>query len=333
MVSDHSLLSFACSDLLTEVLSQPICKLKSSLSMNEIECAVNSLGWENTIDLVPVRNRDNSENIQLSRDQVQQIWMQPFPPCKRVESLKPQVYIYHPSDWKSSGSHEDDQSSVSGPSSYSDISSALPDGIREFIRQVENMYSEETAAKTQKDILESLASSEHMPICFPYLVKFAVDRIRTVYRRDGETVLKLLELVHHILCNKHFDLTGTSTSGIFDLLVGCFVMLITDVNLLSHLSDVSMQERIRKDSIGLLRELLESKIGKYHSIALIEQLIDGYLIPLILVTRKRLVGKELTEELRHRLRGVLDSACSLIKELVDVNESKLGIPERLSVLE
>lgn len=336
MVADNSLLAYVCSELATELASDPTSRLKSSLNCNQIECAVNSLGWD-TSYLPPMRPSKHSDNQQLSRPQLHEILVDPSPFNARSQAIMPQLYMYQQQDWKPTIPEDDNsQASVSAPSFANEASALLPDGIREFIRQVEHLYDEddESALRTHREILESVASSEHMPICFPHLVKFAVDKIRTNYRNNGEIVLKLLELLEHILRNEHFDLTGSASFGIFDVLVGCFVMLVTDVNLLSIGGEdqALASTRIRDQSVSLIRALLESKIGKFHSVALIEDLIDMHLIPLISVIQTRLGNAHISIDLRNRLENVLRGTNALMKELIYVNETRLATDNRMSYI-
>ena len=332
MVADQTLLDYVCSELAGQLESHPTVRSKSSLTLNDIECAANSLGWDSSHppSLGPV---DGSESSPLSRSQIHEMWVQPPRSSGKPDVIIPQIYMYHQQDWRPTV-HEDDtsQSTVSGASFEG--ASILPDGIREFIRQVEHLYDQddENALQAQREILESLASSEHMPICFPHLVKFAVDKIRTSYRKNGDIVIKLLELLEHILRNRYFDLTGNASSGIFDLLVGCFVMLVTDVNLLSigDEDQSMMSSRIRDESVRLFRALVESKIGKFHSVALIGDLMDVHLIPLISVIKTRLKNRHITADIRSRLEDVLRSTNALMRELMLVNESRLSTSNRMS---
>jgi len=337
MVADTTLLKYVCAELVSELTLQPSSRSKCSLSENEIECAVNSLGWD-TSNLIALKPSNSSDGEQLSRSQIHEFWMEPLFPTRTGENqtIIPQMYMYQQHDWRPTTVTEDDstQTAASTPSLSSESASPLPDGIREFIRQVEHLYDQDddVAMKTQREILESLASSEHMPICFPHLVKFAVDKIRITYRKDGDVVMKLLELLEHILRNQHFDLTDRASSDIFDLLVGCFVMLSTDVNLLSIEGQSGDVGRIRQSAAVMLRGLLESKIGKFHAVELIEDLIDSHLVPLITVTRTSLKNRNMDPNIRNRLEGVLTSTVNLMKELMHVNEPRLATRDRLSYI-
>ena len=349
MVSDEALLSYVCNELISEIHSQPICRRsKSSLSINEIECAVNTLGWDMTTMQKVLPSRF-SQSDRLTHSELENIWTNASHfPTKVEDMCTAQIYMYQQADWKptmSEASHTLNSSTTTTSSSSSSTSSSslLPDGIQEFIRQIEHLYETNISDEPidgRDQMLESLATSQHMPICFPYLVKFAVNKIRVTYRRDGQTVLKVLDLLRHIVRNVYFDLT--KCEPMFDLLVACLVMLVTDMNLLSMVVEsrkdiVRSTEsvEIRKTSANLLCDLVDSKIGKYHAIILIDQLIDLHLVPLVEMLRRKLgsLTTELVEEVRERMEEVKESACTLMRDLMKVNKSVLATKDRIEFID
>jgi hypothetical protein len=209
----------------------------------------------------------------------------------------------------------------------------LPDGLKEFLRQVENFYSSPSASSDSceraDDILSALSKSEHLPICFPYLIKFAVDKIRVNYRRCDRVyhINGLLELLENLIINEFFFIKNFD---IFNLMTNTFIMICVDVNLFSLTGEGDASTEVPKDreqnrmkAARLLRQLLEIKIGKYHSVAFINELVDGYLLKLIRV---------LTEKRGDAFKSALTGSVVLLCDLLGMNRSMLLKQDRFEYL-
>jgi len=313
----NALLDYACKELFNELSSQPNSRLKKTVTMNEIESAINTLGWTS----FSKSSLDDDTSIHSSdlEGSATTNFTDPITPWNT-----PECYIFSPTQWVPTS--EGTRAMGGSTQSNMDLSDlVLPDGVREFLTQFEIMYKEGSRVSER---LEALSASEHLPICFPYLIRFVVDRIRVNYRRRErhEDIERLVELLEKIFENRFFKITSVGT---FNLVTNCLIMLSTDYNLFSLMGEEAADPctsgesrfRIRSMASRLLARVLENKVGKYHSIAFIQELVDVYLQRLMRLYMDRLTSAEHAsqEMMKSALIGTVILTCNVL----EVNKSML----------
>lgn len=102
---------------------------------------------------------------------------------------------------------------------------------------------------------------------FPHIVRFAVERVRVDSRSQDITLL--LHLVKAIVGNARYVV---SSQGEFEIILNGLIEVIVDCNLVSGLS-------ARRQAVAILSLLLEMKVGRFHSVSLVSDLVrDVFLL-------------------------------------------------------
>jgi hypothetical protein len=146
---------------------------------------------------------------------------------------------------------------------------------------------------------------------------------------------RLLELLEKMINNKYFLIKSNEN---FNLLTNTFIMISVDCNLFSidassheyQSGDVDCGQRdsIRLLSAQLLRRLLETKVGKYHSVTFIDELVGEYLTNLI-----DLLLNRFRETRIDSIKSALLGSIFLMCEMVSVNKSMSLGEDRIAYLQ
>lgn len=256
MVSSQSgrLADSVCSAFLDALVSLPSTWTKSKISLNDVETAAASLEWSispsslagpsedlNTTDLMAL----SFAHLQLSDSS--------------ASSLVVETYSAH--QWSSTSKREGDHS-VSEPPNRK-----LPDGLAELLSQIERAYSNNPGRLSPDEVVAAISKSEHLVALFPHIVRFAVERVRVDSRSQDITLL--LHLVKAIVGNARYVV---SSQGEFEIILNGLIEVIVDCNLVSGLS-------ARRQAVAILSLLLEMKVGRFHSVSLVSDLVrDVFLL-------------------------------------------------------
>jgi hypothetical protein len=259
------IVTLACTELVGAIMSQPGLR-GSKISYRDIDIASASLYWP---------DNDGHSSLQETQsdsqyDDLMKFAMEPLRLGDEHYSLS--VKTFASSDWKSTGSG---QSGQQGPST-TDVND-LPEGLREFIYQVEFLYGtpHPEGRISEHELVASIGSSEHLTIIFPHIIRFTVNRIRTVSR--SSSVGELLELLQSVVVNPHYTVKNHED---FQIILNCLLGLIVDPNLMDNESEQERQ-KVRTLSAEILSHFLKSKLGIHHSTRHAKQLVDELLIPFI----------------------------------------------------
>ena len=262
----------ACSELINAIISQPGRSLR--ISEYDIEAAAGSLYWP---DIDHCRSfSPNASTETLSNQDLAAMCMEPLSCAKKPMSLS--VLTFSGSEWKSN--HTADRREER--SDIPDMDS-LPDGLREFINQLILVYSlAESASKDSKisreEAVEAVSTSEHLVVVFPLIIRFVVREIRTRSRSCDANISDLLSLLEAIVSNPKYLL---SYQGEFEIVLGCLLDLVMDPNMMRNDDNEEMKQSIRRRAVAIISSFLREKMGIFHSIKLVGDVIDNVLIPYI----------------------------------------------------
>ena len=267
--------NLACAELVDAILNLPDLN-STEIKPTHVEIAINSMmndDWEIPSGTSVIKN-DNTVLEDLVK-----LSMEPL--RLRDDSITLSVKTFSSSDWTSTVSMQSGSMNQSTP----DVS-YLPDGLREFMYQVEFLYGTAHAEGriTKTELVESIGSSQHLTIVFPHIVRFAVDRIRTVSRQSS--VSELLELLQAVVVNPHYVVKN---HGDFQIILNCLLGLVVDPNLMEN-DDETPRQTVRKYAAEILSHFLKSKLGIHHSTRHANQIIDELLIPFITQALKHPAG-------------------------------------------
>ncbi len=318
--SPDPLLDYVCDSFLDELHNLPRrIRQKGKVGLSEIQTAVNALGWDN----IEFSSSASSDAGSLSKEDLHalvfegQIPRLVNPPCELS------VYLYGHSSWKHT-SHVSSlqKSSEDHPSLQIPEKDALPAGMKELLAQIQSVYGMDSNIKNQpvriseSEIQQAISNSSHLHICYRYLIQFVADHVRIHYQK--RSCLRQLQLIETMLKNPSFHHIPTDT---FCLLSACLVMVATDFNLLSRVTeaaDSKEKELLREHASRILVYLLDNKMGLFHAKVFASDILSP-LNKFIRTTSDKLHSKQLKHELRQPLLSSLYGTVGLVLSLMKFN--------------
>ena len=262
------LLNLVCGEFVDALYAQPTLRRKRKIGKDQIESTVHALQWDRIDISLPSRNDEDSSTLSTS--------MKPLTFPRNTESSSLSVLLLHSSQWKHSGATNTGRTSRASALPMA----ALPDGLKEFLLQLELAYAvnaESDPHKLSKDeVIRAVTSSEHLTIAFPHILKMFVNKIRT--ESSTADITEYLNVIGAIVGNKWYVV---STTGEFETVLNCLIGVVVDVNLMRPGScfDEAQRVSVRRRAIDILSTLLQSKVGKFHSNDLIRGIFEKVLIP------------------------------------------------------
>lgn len=267
------LLDTLCDDLLGQLLCQP--HAHRSISVTDIEVAAASLGWPD-----PGSSKSAQDSISIAGEAYSnnELMILSLAPMRESSNHKVSlsVLMFNANEWKQISAQPRITHASNAP-----IPESLPDGLREFLSQLESVYTgSDTGTKrlTKSDIVECVSMSEHLVIIFPLITRFTVRIIKQSLRESD--VSDLIKLLNALVMNVH---NRVSSDGEFDIIFNCLLDLIVDPSLAMHESE-EIRMSVRRTATGILLSLLRLKLGAFHATKLAQELITDILEPLIMKT-------------------------------------------------
>jgi hypothetical protein len=269
------LLDSLCDDLLGQLLCQP--QAHRSISVTDIEVAAASLGWPDPGSSKYVQDSDLVAGEAYSNKELMRLSLAPMRESSN-HKVSLSVLTFYANEWKqiSAQPRITHVSNVPMPES-------LPDGLREFLYQLESVYTGSdidsgTNRLTKDDIVECVSRSEHLVIIFPLITRFTVRKIKQSLRESD--VSDLIELLNALVMNAQ---NRVSSDGEFEIILNCLLDLIVDPSL-AILESEENRMSVRRTATGILLSLLRLKLGAFHATKLAQELITDILEPLVMKT-------------------------------------------------
>ena len=262
-----------CDDLIGQLLSQP--HAHRSISSTDIEVAAASLGWRDACSSISANDSESSSVTVYSNKELLRLALAPMRDFS-THKVSLSVLMFNMQDWKQTSVQPKITQTSNAPTTES-----LPDGLREFLYQLESVYTNKTNAAyrlTKDDIVECVSRSEHLVIIFPHITRFTVRTIKQSLR-DSD-VSDLIELLNALVMNSN---NRVSSEGEFEIILNCLLDLILDTNL----AMVDYEENrmsVRRNATDILISLLRLKLGSFHATKLARDLISDILEPLVMKT-------------------------------------------------
>jgi hypothetical protein len=260
------LVNLVCSDFVDALINQPTTHY-SKITHEDINILSGTLHWPQT-ETPSV----SSKSDPLVYDDLVKLSM-----IRIVDSAfnpKLSVVTFNASDWTLGPSQ------TLTLSDAKDYRSVLPDGLQEFLAQVEALYGKFAVMDSRisrADVIDTIVSSEHMVIIFPHIIRFSVRELRENIRTDS--VELTLELLDAVLSNAYYEI---KSSGEFHVILSCLLDIIIANNLMVDSSRIEEHRlSVRRQASDILTRFLKTKLGVYHSSRLVQDILDSILLPFI----------------------------------------------------
>ena len=320
MSKGNPLVSLLCEEFVNELFSQPSVAKRGRISRAQIDSAADVLCWNKTCF-----SANRSNGAFFSKPDLEALASNPVV----VDGRSPQdsafhleVFVQGSSHWKSS--------TTFAPPSTSLARTELPEGVREFISQVESTYAGATGGLEEAEILESVRSSQYLSIAFPHLVRFAVNEVRCRYKQldSAEALLRILRLLESMISNPMFK-----SFDVFEILLSSLVCLASDFNLMTipvRSTHAAENWAVRTEASRILCLLIATKVGNFHSVELVRGLCDSVFFPIIsgILTKRSIKGSDIFSNLLSALAGCIHAVVAM----VGMNLPKLKSEELVEVL-
>lgn len=262
-----NLVDLACNEFSAALLSLPTLTRRIRITCTDVEAATDALGWDFKPEFA--LNCDRGDTV--SATDLESVWTETLRTSQHCCETPLSVVLLNSTSWRSSNSAS---TVLHGPNvTKVEISmSELPDGLKEFVFQLEQVYSEKESKLTKTEAVDALRSSQHLSVVFPHVLRHFINKIRKEARKRN--VSEYLDVIDAIGTNPWYTV---STPGEFNIVLNCLLTCILDVNFYGGETCLA----VRHKAIDILCSLLVFKIGKFHSVQLVKTIFQDMLFPFV----------------------------------------------------